>query len=63
MDKAVKELDQLQHFFLKLRDQAYVKKEHFCGVDVKREAEMRGYALAYTYAAGQIFELIKKLEN
>ena len=63
MDKEIKEIEKLYQNFLQLREQASVRKEHFRGVDIKKEAEMQGYALAYTFAAGKIAELIKRLEN
>jgi len=63
MEKVIRELDQLQHVLLQFKDKASVRKEHFRGLDTKREAEMQGYALAYTQAAGEVFKLKKKLEN
>ena len=63
METAIVELDRLRTEFLRYRDQAAARKEHFRGVDAVKEAEMRGYALAFTQAAGKIFEVIQKLEK
>jgi hypothetical protein len=63
MESVIQELEKLLHDLIRLRDQASAKKEDFRGIDEKREAEMKGYALAYTQAAGRVFELIESIKK
>ena len=57
MSQIIEKLEQLEKEFLKLRDQAAAKEEHFRGVDALREAKMEGYKLAYNLAAWEVHQV------
>ncbi|MFC2166015.1 hypothetical protein ACFLT2_13595 [Acidobacteriota bacterium] len=61
MSQIIEKLEQLEKEFLKLRDQAAAKEEHFRGVDAIREGKMEGYRLAYTLAAWEVHQVIESL--
>ena len=61
MEQAIKELEKLEVSFMRFRDQAAVREEHFRGVDDEREGEMKGYKLAYSNAVAQVHQSIDAL--
>ena len=63
MEQAIKELEKLEASFVRVRDQAAVREEHFRGVDVEREGEMKGYKLAYSNAVARVHQSIEALAH